>query len=300
MYDVIVIGAGPAGLQAALSLGRMHRSTLLLDSGEYRNGPVAHMHNVIGNDGTPPADFRAKARAQLGAYADVRVRDVAVERIEGEVDDFTVALADGTSERARRIVLATGVADDLPAVPGLDALWGRRAFTCPFCDGHEFSDASIGILGASDRTAHLIGMLAPIVGEITVFGVGEAPDPAVVGQLERASVRVHPVPVERVEDDGVQVVVRTADGDIAVAGLFVAAGSIRQRAPFAEQLGLQVLPSGAIEIDEFGRTSVPGVSAAGDLAHRATLPGVVASVVMAAAAGQMAAAVLVQELAAEH
>ena len=107
MYDVIVIGAGPAGLQTALTLGRMHRSVLVLDSGEYRNGPVAHMHNVVGNDGTPPAEFRASARAQLAAYGDIEMKDAAATRVTGERDDFTVELADGTSERARRIVLAT-------------------------------------------------------------------------------------------------------------------------------------------------------------------------------------------------
>lgn len=296
MYDVIVIGAGPAGLQAALTLGRMHRSALVLDSGEYRNGPVAHMHNVIANDGTPPAEFRATARTQLAAYSDVETRDAAATRITGEPDDFTVEFADGGSERTRRIILATGMSDVLPAVAGLDELWGRGAYTCPFCDGHEFSGARIGILGAAERTAHLIGLLGRIADEIVVFPLDAESDPDVAALLARAGAVVHSAPVESVRRTDAGITVRTADGDSTVSGLFVAAGSAIQRAPFAEQLGLQMLPSGAIEVDDFGRTSLPGVSAAGDLAHRAALPGIMASVVAATAAGQLAAVGVIQEL----
>lgn len=299
MYDSIIIGAGPAGLQAALTLGRMHRSVLLLDSGEYRNGPVEHMHNVIASDGTAPAEFRATARAQLAEYRTVELRGVAAERIDGSLDDFTVRLADGSAEDARRVVLATGVADDLPAVPGLDELWGRRAFTCPFCDGHEFAGRDIGILGASARTAHLISMLAPIVGSITVFPVEEQPSEEDRATLKALGVRILPEPIETVAPEGEGVRVTTGDEQVDVAGLFVAAGSVRQRAPFAEDLGVNMLASGAIEIDDFGQTSVPGIVAAGDLAHRPTLPGAMASVIQAAAAGQMAAARVVQELAAQ-
>ncbi len=298
MYDAIVIGAGPAGLQAALTLGRMHRAALVLDSGEYRNGPVEHMHNVIASDGTPPHEFRATARAQLTEYGTVELRDVAAERVDGSIDDFTVRLADGSVEHARRVVLATGVADDLPAVPGLDELWGRRAFACPFCDGHEFTGKHIGILGASARTAHLISMLAPIVGSITVFPIEEQPSGEDRAALEDLDVGISSEPARAVAAEGEGVRVMTGEEHVDVAGLFVAAGSIRQRAPFAADLGVNMLASGAIEIDDFGQTSMPGIVAAGDLAHRASLPGPVASVIQSAAAGQMAAARIVQELAA--
>ncbi|MGW8481935.1 NAD(P)/FAD-dependent oxidoreductase [Microbacterium sp. NPDC055903] len=297
MYDVIVIGAGPAGLQAALTLGRMHRTTMVLDSGEYRNGPVAHMHNMIGADGMPPAEFRATARAQLAAYADVELRAASATSVEGEIDDFAVTLADGRVERSRRVLLATGVADELPPVPGLDALWGVRAFTCPFCDGHEFHGAHIGILGATPRTAHLLALLGPIVGEVTVFPLGDTA-PEDIAAIQARGTRVHPASVVSVADGQGGVAVETDAGTVQVAGLFVAAGTMRQRAPFAAQLGLRMLDSGAVEVDEFGRTSVRGISAAGDLAHRATLPGPMAAVVLASAAGMAAAAGFVQELSA--
>lgn len=301
MYDSIVIGAGPAGLQAALTLGRMHRSTLLLDSGEYRNGTVLHMHNMIGADRTAPAQLRATARAELSAYDDVEIRDAAAMSISGDEDAFVFGISDGSVVEGRQVILATGVADELPDVPGLQDLWGTLAFSCPFCDGHEHAGRPIAILGAAPRAAHLIGLLGRIVGDVTVFPVGEMFADEDIQMLEAKGVRVSPAPVSSLEkvDGGVRI--RTHHDERVVDGIFVAAGSMRQRSPLVAQLDLQMLESGCIEIDEFGRTSLPGVFAAGDLAHRATLPGPMASVLLAAAAGQLAAVGIIQSLlAAEH
>ncbi|REJ04929.1 NAD(P)/FAD-dependent oxidoreductase [Microbacterium bovistercoris] len=296
MYDAIIIGGGPAGLQAALTLGRMHRTVLLLDSGEYRNGTVLHMHNVIANDGTPPSDFRATAQAQLAAYRDVELRNVAAEEITGTEDAFDVRLADGAVVRSRRIILATGVADELPDVPGLAGLWGVRAFGCPFCDGHEHAGRPIAVLGAAARAEHLIGLLGRIASSVTAFPIDARYTEEERRMLEGAGAEVSALPVRSVVSAPEGVTLTTESGEPQVAGVFVASGSLRQRAPFAEALGLRMLGSGAIEVDDFGRTSVAGVFAAGDLAHRAALPGPMASVIAAAAAGQLAAVGIVQSL----
>ncbi|MDA4892130.1 NAD(P)/FAD-dependent oxidoreductase [Streptomyces sp. MS2A] len=298
MDDAIVIGAGPAGLQAALTLGRMHRSALVLDSGEYRNGPVAHMHNVIANDGTPPADFRRTARAQLEEYGTVRIEQRTAVAVAAEDDGFRVELADGPAVRGRRLVLATGLVDALPEVAGLAPLWGRRAFSCPFCDGHEFAGRRIAVIGTA--APHVLGMLRPLGVDATVFTVGAGPTDEFRTAVQSLGAAISSAPASAVTESGGDVVVHAGETATPVDGIFVAGTAPRQRAPFAAQLGLRMLPSGAVEIDDFGRTSVPGVFAAGDNAHRVTLPGVVASVVMAAAAGQMAAAAIVQELAAGH
>ena len=299
MYDAIIIGAGPAGLQAALTLGRMHRSTLLLDSGEYRNGTVLHMHNVIANDGTDPAEFRATARRQLEAYEDVEIRNVEARAVTAAEGLFTVVLANDEPVEARQVILATGIADDLPPIPGLQELWGITAFNCPFCDGHEHAGRSIGILGPAARAEHLIGLLSPIVRDITVFPVDGAFSADETAALETLGALVSTAAVTSVSRDGEEVRITTEAEERTVAGVFVASGTQRHRAPFADQLGLHLLPSGSIEIDEFGRTSMAGVFAAGDLAHRASLPGPMAAVLLAATAGQMAAVGVIQALMAD-
>ncbi|WP_242504097.1 FAD-dependent oxidoreductase [Promicromonospora panici] len=224
-----MIGGGPAGLQAALTLGRMHRRTLLLDSGEYRNAPAEHMHNFVTHDGTPPAEFRAAARAELAAYTTVTVRGTAASAVGRDGDEFRVEL--GPDARA---------------------------------DGGEL-------------------------------------DPAIRAQLDDAGVAVRLQAVKELMPSAAGATVSFADGpDEEVGGVFVAA-ELGQRAPFAEQLGLGLLPSGAVEVDATGRTSVPGVFAAGDMAHTSATPMPLASVLTAAASGLVAAASLDGHLlAADH
>lgn len=267
MYDAIVVGGGPAGLQAALTLGRIHRSVLLVDSGVYRNTPAEHLHNLIGSDGLPPADLRAAARRDLANYETVRMAEGSVAEVRGQAGAFEAVLADESIAAARAVVLASGVWDELPDIPGLAEQWGRKVAHCPFCHGHEFAGKRIGIL-ASDaaRLTHLSGLLRPISDQL--------------------------VPVEglaRVEDhgDGLRL---TLDDDttVDVDGLF-APSTVRQ-APVVESLGLERSPSGGVLIDAMGRTSRVGVYAAGDTAHLRELPGATQSIANAIAAGAVAGA----------
>jgi thioredoxin reductase len=273
MLDALVIGGGPAGLQAALTLGRVHRTVLLVDSGEYRNAPAAHLHNLIGSDGMPPADLRAAARRDLAAYDTVRLRDGAVTAVRGEAGAFDVELADGSVETARAIVLATGVRDELPDIPGLAAQWGRRVAHCPFCHGHEFAGGRIGILAPDPaRLAHLSGLLRPISSDL--------------------------VPVEglaRVDEHSDGLRLTLADGStVDVDGLF--ATSIVRPSPLVSALGLEVGASGAVLLDPFGRTSRAGVYAAGDTAHLRDLPGPMQSIATAIAAGLGAGSTIAADL----
>ena len=285
-YDVVVIGGGPAGLQATLTLARVHRRVLMVDSGAYRNDPAAHMHNVVTHDGAPPAEFRAAARKELAAYDTVTVRDDAVTSVVTDGDGFVVALGDEVVH-ARGVVLATGVVDTLPDKPGLDELFGSVVAHCPFCHGHEFAGGHVGILGVAGA-GHLPGLVGPIASRVTVFTDGEE----LTGELP-AGVAVRTDVVTGVCPSPVGARISFADGPPEeVAGLFVST-TFRQRAPFAEQLGLTLNPSGCVEVDAMGRTSVPGVHAAGDMAHVAALPMPMASVMTAAASGQAAAASLV-------
>ncbi|WP_211221850.1 NAD(P)/FAD-dependent oxidoreductase [Granulicoccus phenolivorans] len=289
--DILIIGGGPAGLQAALTIGRVHRNAVLLDDGRYRNAPVAHMHNVLGQDGTPPADFRKQGREELAAYPTVQVLDARAEVLAGDVTTgFVAALTDGREVHARRVILATGVRDELPDVPGLADLWGDRAAQCPFCHAHEFSGTRSGILGAT-RAEHYVALLRPVAGELLILPLpGEEGLPAPTGTPQAAA------PVARLTEvpDGVEVTF-TDGGTARVAVVFTAA-RFHQSAPFAEQLGLALNESGCIRINIFGRTSQEGVFAAGDLAHHPELPMPMPSVINALAAGQTAASAAIASL----
>lgn len=263
--DVVIIGGGPAGLQAALTLGRMHRDVLLLDSGDYRNSPASHMHNFVTHDGRPPAEFRALARADLASYDSVEVREepaLEVRRRDG--GGFETVLLDGSIVGSDAVILATGVRDVLPDIPGLAEAFGTHVHHCPFCHGHELAGRTIAI--QEERADHLVPMLGRISDDLRV-----------VSSLEKVVV------------DGDELVLTTDDGEVRAAGLF-AATEFEQSAPFAAQLGLAMLGSGCVEVDAMGRTSVPGVYAAGDMAHTNALAMPMASVVTAAATGQVAAA----------
>lgn len=272
MYDALVIGGGPAGLQAALTLGRMHRPTLLLDSGTYRNAPADAMHNIVTNDGRDPAEFRAIVRGELAAYDAVEVREVAASAVARRDDGgFATTLADGSVVESRTVVLATGLRDVMPDVPGFAEQWGRTVHVCPFCHGHELSGRRVAVQD-SPAVGHLVALLSPIAGSVEVV-------PTVTG-VELTSEGLH---------------VSSDSGKVVVDGLF-AHPAHEQAAPFAAQLGLEMRDSGCVAVNLFGQTSVPGVYAAGDLAHVADLPMPMASVLAAAYAGQMAGASALRDM----
>ncbi|MFW5471344.1 NAD(P)/FAD-dependent oxidoreductase [Knoellia sp. CPCC 206435] len=281
--DIAIIGGGPAGLQAALTAGRVRRQVTVFDDGTYRNATVSHMHNVLTHDGTPPADFRAAARRELAAYDTVTVREERVATVERDGDAFRLTLAGGDVVTAYAVVLATGVRDELPPVPGLREVWGDLAAQCPLCHGFEFTGQRIGVVGAA-AAGHLTGLLGPVAGEFVVFEEGQ--------QVPEGVTLTAPVVAARmtaVERHGSGLRVTLDDGSTEDVAVLFVGPTLHQSAPFAEQLGLELNPSGAVRVDEFGRTSLPGVLAAGDMAHLAAFPMPMASVVMASAAGQLAA-----------
>jgi thioredoxin reductase len=285
--DVAVIGGGPAGLQAALTLGRVHRDAVLFDDGTYRNAASSHMNNVVGRDGTPPTDFRADARRQLEAYDTVTVREERVESVAESDGTLTLALADGSTVTAMALILATGVRDDLPSIPGIRELWGGLVAHCPFCHGHELAGRRVAILGAG-VAEHMCEMMRPIASDLLVLTEGAE---LAEEWQDRPTVRTERVTAVEEHDGGVRVVLEGAEGEPVcedVAGLFVKP-ELRQSAPFAEQLDLELNSSGCVRIDEFGRTSRERVFCAGDMAHLPAYHLPMASVVAAAAAGQVAA-----------
>ena len=298
MYDAIVIGGGPAGLQAGLTLGRMHHPTLVLDSGSYRNDAVRQLHNFLSHDGTAPAELRAAARQDLKGYPDVEVRDLEVRSVRALDDGFEVETLEGR-EATRRLILATGVTDDLPDVPGIGELWGTVVAHCPLCHGHEFAGGTVVVQGGP-HAAGVALMMAPIAATVVVIDDGHEPSDAEVRALADAGVEWRTGSVVSLAPTPSGAIVRVDVGpEVSVDGFFVRS-SFRQSAPFAESLGLELLPSGCVAVDALGRTSRPGVYAAGDLAHLRELPMPLATVLNAAAAGLSAGAACHHDLLGEQ
>jgi thioredoxin reductase len=304
MLDVVIVGGGPAGLNAALLLGRARRQVLVCDAGAPRNAPVAHVHGFLSRDGLPPAELLRVAREQLAAYPSVDLRDVQVEAAEatgdGGGEGFVVTLADGTRESARRLLLASGVVDQLPAVDGLAGLWGRGVFNCPYCDGWEVRDRPLAVLGADQRALQLALHLTRWSSDVVWCSNGPLPAPleeAGRAPLAAWGVRLHQEPIVRLEG---------ADGQLARV-VFASGETLERRAAFLHpptwqrsdlpgQLGCVLLEDGSVSVGDFGQTSVAGVFAAGDMARRPTMPVPGAQVVVAAAEGAVAAIAIDQDL----
>ena len=295
MDDAIIIGGGPGGLQAALTLGRVHRSAVLVDSGEYRNAAAGHVHNLLGRDGTPPAELRAAALEQLRAYPTVRRIESAAATLTPVDGGFRVTLDSGEELFGQRVVLATGVRDRIPDLPGLAQLWGSVAVHCPYCHGHELAGRVVAVDG-DEHGAEVAAIMSRIAGEVLAID----PSPAAMPVLERTGARVVRAAVREVKPDGDGArLYLDDDTDLRVDAWFVSP-SFSADQPVLAGLDLDQLSSGCVEIDQFCRTSVPGVYAAGDMAHQPTLPMPFDSVLHAAAAGLTAAVTVHQDLLAQE
>ena len=270
MFDVIVIGGSYAGLSAALQLARARRKVLVIDGGKRRNRFAATSHGFLGQDGRAPGDIVVDARAQLMAYPTVRWIDGMARTAEAIGPVFAVETEDGESLEARRIVLAIGVSDELPGIPGLAERWGRSVFHCPYCHGYELGDGPIGVLAVSAMSMHHASML-PDWGKTTLFVNGAFElDEDRLEELNRRAVTIEREPVVRIS--GERADVELADGRVVpVAGLFTLT-STRPAGTLAEKLGcaFDEGPLGAfIRTDGTKETTVPGVFAVGDAARGA-------------------------------
>lgn len=290
LYDALIVGGGPAGLSAALTLGRARKRVLLCDAGPRRNQAATHIHNFVTRDGTPPEEFRRVARAQLARYPNVTLHDAGVTAIDGARGDFRVDLGSETVT-ARRVMLCTGMIDEPPSIEGLGALWGRSVFQCPYCHGWESQDRPWGYLAHAATAAHLVPFALQMLGwtqTATVFthGAGALPDD-VAATLTAAGVRVQTAPIVRLApgDGGLVGVVLEGGETVACEALFV--HPPQRQVGLVDGLGLARDAEGYVQVDPMRReTSRAGVYAAGDLTTR------MQSALFAAAAGSQAAAML--------
>ncbi len=294
-FDAIVIGGSFAGLSAATMLARARRQVLVIDSGLPRNRFAAHSHGVLGQDGIAGTELLRNAKAQLLAYPSVRWQNDTVLEAQRSVDGFSVRTATGETWAARKLLLATGIHDALPELPGLAERWGHSVVHCPYCHGYEIGGGSIGLLGGHPLSALMANLLADW-GELTLFTQGLALEPEDLARLQRRGVRIETQPVRALEGEAPALSgVLLADGRRAeVRALFVSARQ-HMATPLVEQLGceLEESPIGVlVRLDAQKQTSVPGVYAAGDAS-------VVGNITLASAEGVRAGISLHHALVAE-
>jgi len=266
-YEVIVIGGGAAGLSAGLVLGRARRRTLVVDAGEPRNAPSAHMQGYLSRDGMSPAEFLAIGREEIARYGVELVRDTAVDVTR----DFTVTLAGGRTVRARRLVVATGLKDELPDVPGVAERFGRDVLHCPYCHGWEVRDRAFGVLATTALSVHQALMVSQWSKDVTFFlhtvAESELSDDD-LRRLAAAGVRVVPGEVAELVVEGDHLTaVRLKDGTTFAREIVFTAPRAVPRTDLLEQLGAELheTPFGSYPVvDATGQTTVPGVWAVGN------------------------------------
>ncbi|VTR77014.1 NAD(P)/FAD-dependent oxidoreductase [Cellulomonas hominis] len=301
-YDVLVVGGGAAGLSAALTLARARRRVLVVHDGTPRNKPAAHMHAYLGLDGLPPGELLARGRAEVEGYGGEVVEDRVVDaRRDGAL--FRAELAGGRVVHARRVLVATGLSDTLPAVDGVAERWGRDVLHCPFCHGWEVRDRAVAIIGSGPFGVHQAQMWRQWTPDVTLLlHTGEEPSDAEWEQLAALGVRVVDGTVGGlVVVDDVLRGVRLASGVQLPCDAVVVATGMAARLDGLAGLGLTVEPllmngrvvGSRVVAGADGETEVPGVRVVGNAADLR------AQVVVAAAGGLSAAATLVAELGAE-
>jgi thioredoxin reductase len=298
-YDVVVVGGGAAGLSAALVLTRGRRRVAVVDAGEPRNAPAAHMHGFLGSDGRPPADLLSAGRAEVAGYGGqlVRGRVDGISAVaptppaNGNRRWFDVMLEDGTTLRARRVLVTTGLRDDLPETPGVRERWGRDLLHCPYCHGWEVREQPLGVIGGTPEAiahAHLVREWSP---DVVFFTNGAVLTAAQREQLVARAIGVVDEPVARlvVEDDRLTGVELESGHVVPRSAVFVRPGFVPND-DLLVRLGCATHDTGWVCVDATGRTSVPGVWAAGNAVNPR------AQVITAAGEGSAAAIAINSDL----
>jgi thioredoxin reductase len=291
-FDAVVVGGGPAGLSAALLLGRSRRRVLVATDGPPRNAVAEAAHNVFTRDGTPPAELLRIGRDQLSAY-DVSFREERVAGAERTKEGFRVLFEGGDRSEARKLLFASGVRDVLPPLDGLLDLWGRGAFHCPYCHGWEIADEPLALYARGEEGFDFARKLLGWSRDLVMFTDGPA---GLSGEqrdrLTELNVEVREGEIVRliVDSDGHLEAVLLAGGEVVSRHALFLHPSTELRSDLPLRLGCTLTEEGRVEADESGKTTVAGVYVAGDLAGNPEM------VIVAAASGSRAAAALNSDL----
>ncbi len=273
-YDVIIVGGGAAGLSAAVTLARSRRRVLVVDAGEPRNAPASGVHNLLGHEGISPLELLERGRAELVGYGG-EVRSGTVEAAEQTDGGFEVALADGSTAKARRLVVTTGLLDALPDLPGLADRWGRDVLHCPYCHGWEVRDREIVVLATGPAGAHQALLFSQLSDRVALLlDAQPLPDEVTRRKLEARGVRLVEGLAQRIQisDDAVSGVL-LKDGAVLPCQAVVVGPTFTARSAVLESLGLAAqdflmgewVVGTHVAADAMGETEIPGVYVAGNV-----------------------------------
>ncbi|MBD2701256.1 NAD(P)/FAD-dependent oxidoreductase [Spirosoma sp. BT702] len=265
-FEVIIIGGSYAGLSAALVLGRSLRRVLVVDNGKPANRQTPHSHSFLTRDGTTPAELTAIAREQALAYPTVQFIEATVTTVAKHNTGFVVSTETGDSYSASRLLLATGLNDELLPIPGMAECWGISALHCPYCHGYEVHGQALGVLANGDEGFEFSRLIHHWSPQLTLFTNG----PSILSAEQTSALCRHEISIIQtplsavIHQNGQLSSLLLADQtQYPLAALFVRA-VVRQASPIAQQLGCLHDDMGFVQVDGFGHTSVPGVFAAGD------------------------------------
>ena len=290
-YDVVVIGGGAAGLSAALVLSRARRSVAVVDAGEPRNAPASHMHGFLSRDGMPPRDLLAAGRDEVKRYGGQLIAGTVAGVVPGTGPEFRVTLADGSKLDARRVLVATGLRDELPDIPGVRERWGRDLLHCPYCHGYEVRDQPLGVLGGTPDAVQHAQLIRQWSSDVVFFPHTDTLTADQHEQLAARAIGVVEGTVTRlvVDNDRLQGIELDDGRLIARSAMFIRPGFVPNADPLVD-LGCAVDDNGFVVADSAGRTTVPGVWVAGNAANPR------AQVITAAGEGPSAAIALNADL----
>jgi thioredoxin reductase len=268
-FDVLVVGGGPAGLSAALILGRCHRRVLLCDEGRQRNLSSQAIHGLLGREGRSPASFLDEAREDLSRYKGVLVRGTRVTAISRAGQGFEFVCADGTAGNASKVLLATGLVDELPELAGIKPLYGVSVHHCLYCDGFEYAGKPVAAYGRGDKVAELAVMMKHWMADVVACSDGTEVGAQAMRKLAEHNIPLRTEPIQYLEGtDGELTKITFESGpDLPRAALFFSTGC-HQASDLSERIGCKRNAKGGVVIDpDTEESSVPGVYVAGDVSR---------------------------------
>jgi thioredoxin reductase len=288
-YDVVIVGGGPAGLSAALILGRCRRRVLLCDGGSPRNARATALHSYLTRDGIEPAELLHIGRQQLEKYPNVELRSIEVVDAVRSNNGFVLSLKNDSSVFCSKLLLATGVVDDLPDIEGLHELYGRSVFHCPYCDGWEVQNQAIAVCGNTEGAVGLALKLTLWSGDILLCATGVSDNDRQLLRRNRIKLREDKI-VRLKGEDGRLTQIDFEDGQSVARECLFFSTKNHQHSDLAERLGCEFSEEGCVRTGTYETTSVKGVYVAGDASRLVQLA------IVAASEGAQAAFAINEEL----